>query len=82
MKYIDLRNKELTTFPDNIDIDVEYLDLSSNSLSSLPDNLSSYQNLKILFISNNNFTKIPKILVIYWKYLQVFIFLYKFVFQN
>ena len=62
MKYIDLRNKNLTSIPDNIDLDVEYLDVSFNSLSILPDNFERYQNLKFLFLSNNNFIKIPKII--------------------
>ena len=62
MKYLDLRNKNLTSLPNNIDLNVEYLDLSFNSLSVLPDNFEYYQNLKILFLSNNNFSEIPKII--------------------
>ena len=62
MKYIDLKNKNLTSLPNNIDLNVEFLDLSFNSLSSLPDNFECYQNIKILFLSNNNFSEIPKII--------------------
>jgi Leucine-rich repeat (LRR) protein len=62
MKYLDFRNLNLTSLPENIDLNVEYLDLSFNSLSTLPDNFECYQNLKILFLSNNNFSEIPKII--------------------
>ena len=62
MNYIDFRNKNLTSIPDNIDLNVEYLDLSFNSLSTLPENFECYKNLKILFLSNNNFTEIPIII--------------------
>ena len=62
MKYIDFRNKKLTSLPDNIDIDVEYLDLSYNCLSILPETFELFQKLKILFLSNNNFIKIPNVI--------------------
>ena len=62
MKYLDLRNKNLTILPNNIDLNIEYLDLSFNSLKTLPDNFDRYKNLKILFLSNNNFHEIPKII--------------------
>lgn len=62
MKYLDLRNKNLTLLPTNIDVNVEYLDLSFNSLTTLPDSFERYKNLKILFLSNNDFCEIPKII--------------------
>jgi len=62
MKYIDLRNKNLTSIPNNIDIDIEYLDLSYNCLSTLPENFELFQKLKILFLSNNNFIRIPNVI--------------------
>jgi len=62
MKYVDLRNKNLTSLPNDIDIDVEYLDLSFNCLSTLPETFELFQKLKILFFSNNNFVKIPNVI--------------------
>ena len=62
MRYLDLRNKNLTLLPTNIDENVEYLDLSFNSLTTLPDSFEDYKNLKILFLSNNNFCEVPKII--------------------
>lgn len=41
---------------------LEQLDLSGNKLSELPDNFDLLKNLKILFLSDNHFTKFPGIL--------------------
>ena len=41
---------------------LEQLDLSGNQLSELPDNFDLLKNLKILFLSDNHFTKFPGIL--------------------
>lgn len=41
---------------------LEVLDLSGNLISGLPDNFDCLQNLKILFLSENQFVKFPSIL--------------------
>ena len=41
---------------------LEILDLSGNQIRDLPDNFDSLQNLKILFLSENQFVKFPSIL--------------------
>jgi tRNA A-37 threonylcarbamoyl transferase component Bud32 len=41
---------------------LEVLDLSDNHLSALPDDLDQLINLRILFLSNNDFEKIPSVL--------------------
>jgi len=50
--------KEIYTLADTL----EYLDMTDNKLSSLPDDFGKLKNLKILFLSNNLFTKLPTIL--------------------
>ncbi|MDD2894068.1 MAG: hypothetical protein PHF20_09095, partial [Halothiobacillaceae bacterium] len=41
---------------------LEYLDLSANQLNSLPDDFGRLHKLKILFLSTNRFTELPKVL--------------------
>jgi len=41
---------------------LEVLDLSNNQLTSLPDELDTLVNMRILFLSNNNFDHIPAVL--------------------
>jgi tRNA A-37 threonylcarbamoyl transferase component Bud32 len=41
---------------------LEVLDLSDNNLSSLPDDFDRFKKLKRVFLSNNQFTHVPKIL--------------------
>jgi len=55
----------LTTFPKEIfDLadTLEVLDLTCNHLDSLPDDLDRLKKLRILFLSENNFTQIPAVL--------------------
>ncbi|MBP9494371.1 MAG: serine/threonine-protein kinase [Erysipelatoclostridium sp.] len=56
-----LRNfpSELYAFVDTLEV----LDLTDNNLSSLPDDFYRFKKLKRLFLSNNQFDHIPKILV-------------------
>jgi hypothetical protein len=57
--------EELTGFPREI-LDLadclEILDLSNNRLSELPDDLDRLVNMRILFLTNNDFKSIPAIL--------------------
>jgi hypothetical protein len=41
---------------------VEFLDLSSNQLCDIPDWIGELANLKVLFLSNNRFTEVPRAL--------------------
>jgi hypothetical protein len=41
---------------------LEILDMTDNALSSLPENFNVFKKLRILFLSNNNFTQFPTIL--------------------
>ena len=41
---------------------LEVLDLTDNNLSALPDNFDTFKKLKILFLSNNQFKEVPKVL--------------------
>jgi hypothetical protein len=41
---------------------LEVLNLSGNALSELPDDLSRLSKLKVLFCSNNRFTRLPEVL--------------------
>ena len=41
---------------------LEVLDLTNNNLSSLPDDFDRFKKLKRVFLSNNQFTHVPKIL--------------------
>ncbi|PHS40676.1 MAG: protein kinase [Sulfurovum sp.] len=50
--------KEVYTLADSL----ERLDMTDNELSSLPDDFHCLKNLKILFLSNNNFTVLPSVL--------------------
>jgi hypothetical protein len=61
MLKLDLSNKGLYNFDEICaNISIEILDLSYNNLSDLPENFNTlFPNLKILFLSNNNFTQIP-----------------------
>lgn len=55
----------LTSFPEEIfqlADSLEILDLSGNQLSTLPLRLPDLKNLKILFLSENNFTVFPEVL--------------------
>lgn len=55
----------LTEFPAEIfDLadTLEILDLSGNAMSSLPDDLPRLHRLRILFCSNNQFTRLPEVL--------------------
>ena len=55
---------ELTEFPCEIfelADSLEILDLSNNLLTDLPNDLDRLVNLRILFLSNNKFQKIPKV---------------------
>lgn len=55
----------LTSFPQalyTLADTLEVLDLSDNKLSSLPNDFDRFKKLNKLFISNNNFNHIPKIL--------------------
>ena len=42
---------------------LEVLDLTDNNLSSLPDDFHRFKKLKRLFLSNNQFNHVPKVLV-------------------
>jgi hypothetical protein len=56
---------DLTEFPLeilNLADCLEVLDLSDNHLSALPDDLDQLINLRILFLSNNDFAMIPSVL--------------------
>ena len=55
----------LETFPQELYklVDtLEVLDLTDNNLSSLPDDFDRFTKLKRLFLSNNRFTHVPKVL--------------------
>ena len=55
----------LTSFPKEIYTlakTLVRLDMTNNRLSSLPDDFYRLKNLKILFLSNNNFTELPAVL--------------------
>ncbi len=55
----------LTEFPREIfDMaeTLEVLDMTDNKLSALPDDFGKLKNLKILFLSNNLFEEVPKVL--------------------
>ena len=55
----------LTTFPEEIYTladTLERLDMTGNALDSLPEDFHKLKHLKILFLSNNNFTKLPTVL--------------------
>ena len=49
---------ELYTLEDSLEV----LDLTDNNLSSLPDDFYRFQKLKRLFLSNNQFNHVPKVL--------------------
>ena len=56
---------ELETFPEELYTLVdtlEVLDLTDNNLSTLPDDFDRFKKLKRLFLSNNQFNHVPKIL--------------------
>ena len=50
--------REIYTLADTL----ERLDMTDNQLSSLPDDFGQLKKLKILFLSNNNFTELPTVL--------------------
>lgn len=55
----------LTTFPKelySLADTLERLDMTGNALDALPDDFHTLKNLKILFLSNNNFTELPSVL--------------------
>ena len=55
----------LTTFPTEVYTladTLERLDMTGNALDTLPDDFHTLKNLKILFLSDNNFTKLPTVL--------------------
>ena len=41
---------------------IEVLDMSFNQLSTLPDDFGRFKNLKILFLSNNQFDHVPPVI--------------------
>ena len=56
---------ELETFPEELYTLVdtlEVLDLTDNNLSTLPDDFDRFKKLKRLFLSNNQFNHVPKVL--------------------
>ncbi|EAR55156.1 leucine-rich repeat protein [Photobacterium sp. SKA34] len=58
-------SQQLTTFPLEIlslADSLEILDLTDNKLSQLPDDFAKLTKLRIVFMSNNCFTELPKIL--------------------
>ena len=55
---LDIFPSELYTLEDSLEV----LDLTDNNLSSLPDDFYRFQKLKRLFLSNNQFNHVPKIL--------------------
>eukprot|EP01038_Epipyxis_sp_PR26KG_P004908 gene4908-6871_t len=59
---VDLSNCELNSFPIELFAykdSLEFLNFGNNNLSALPESLNDFTKLKILFFSNNKFTKIP-----------------------
>lgn len=46
----------------NLALDIEILDLGGNQLSELPDDFHRFKNLKILFLTDNLFDRIPCVL--------------------
>jgi len=63
-KRIDL-SCGLTEFPQSLfqyADDLEILNLSNNHLSALPNNLSDFKKLRVLFLSENDFTVFPEVL--------------------
>jgi hypothetical protein len=55
----------LTTFPKEVYTladTLERLDMTCNELDALPDDFYKLKNLKILFLSDNNFTRLPEVL--------------------
>jgi len=50
--------KEVYTLADTL----ERLDMTGNALDALPDDFHQLKNLKILFLSDNNFTELPSVL--------------------
>ena len=50
--------QELYTLVDTLEV----LDLTDNNLSSLPDDFEQFKKLKRLFLSNNQFNHVPKVL--------------------
>jgi hypothetical protein len=55
----------LDTFPNelySLEDSLEVLDLTDNNLSSLPDDFYRFKKLKRLFLSNNQFNHVPKVL--------------------
>lgn len=68
----DHEQKKLTLrgqneFPDDIlkyADEIEILDASYNNFTSLPDNLPALKNMRIAFLSGNNFTEFPSILAL------------------
>ena len=55
---LDIFPSELYTLEDSLEV----LDLTDNNLSSLPDDFYRFKKLKRLFLSNNQFNHVPKIL--------------------
>ncbi|WP_318457583.1 leucine-rich repeat-containing protein kinase family protein [Photobacterium leiognathi] len=58
-------SQQLTSFPSEILTladSLEILDLTDNQLSQLPDDFAKLTKLRIVFMSNNCFTELPKVL--------------------
>ena len=55
---LDIFPSELYTLEDSLEV----LDLTDNNLSSLPDDFYRFKKLKRLFLSNNQFNHVPKVL--------------------
>ena len=55
---LDTFPKELYTLTDTLEV----LDLTDNNLSVLPDDFDRFKKLKRLFLSNNQFNHVPKVL--------------------
>ena len=54
---LEIFPQELFTLADTLEV----LDLTDNKLSKLPENFGDFKKLKILFLSNNNFTAFPAV---------------------
>lgn len=56
--HLEIFPQELYTLVDTLEV----LDLTDNNLSSLPDDFDRFKKLKRIFLSNNQFNHVPKVL--------------------